>query len=111
MKRASILLLLAGLFQLLSAAEEITRFDKSTDLLLAQFDCKPDADDIQAIAALGSILHHPDFRSVNTYGVAGAVGTQGGKYIRPNTLFESVFGKKTEIGPTLIATGRPPLSG
>ncbi len=68
------------------------RFDKTTDILIAQFDNKPDADDIQSQAALGSILAHPSYSDVNYYAVAGAYGTQSGSYINSNSLFTMAFG-------------------
>ncbi|MEO0793654.1 MAG: hypothetical protein AAFX93_00745 [Verrucomicrobiota bacterium] len=52
-------------------------FDKTKDLYIAQFDSKPDPDDIQAIAAVGSMLAHPDLHGVDFYGVQGTVGMQG----------------------------------
>ena len=67
-------------------------FDKSNDLLLAQFDSKPDADDIQAQAALGSMLAHPNLAGVNCFAVAGAIGTQGGTFIHSEGLFTMAFG-------------------
>ncbi|WP_010523377.1 CBM96 family carbohydrate-binding protein [Aquimarina agarivorans] len=67
-------------------------FNKSKDVLIAQFDSKPDPDDIHAQAALGSMLAHNDFNGVNAYGVAGAIGKQGGKFIDSDQLFNLVFG-------------------
>lgn len=67
-------------------------FNKSKDLLIAQFDSKPDPDDIHAQAALGSMLAHSDFNGVKYYGVAGAYGRQGGQFIDSDELFDMVFG-------------------
>jgi len=67
-------------------------FDKSKDLLIAQFDSKPDPDDIHAQAALGSMLAHSDFAGVKAYGVAGAYGRQGGQFIDSDNLFTMIFG-------------------
>jgi hypothetical protein len=67
-------------------------FDKSKDLLLAQFDSKPDADDIHAQAALGSMLAHADLAGVNYFAVAGAIGTQSGDFIDSRDLFSLAFG-------------------
>lgn len=72
-------------------------FDLSQDLLLAQFDSKPDADDVMAQAALACMLDHPDFLGVNYYGVAGAIGRQGGAFIDTDTLFELGFGPLNEF--------------
>lgn len=69
-------------------------FNKKTDLLLAQFDSKPDPDDIHAQAALGCMLLHKDLKKVNYYAVSGAVGIQNGKYIDSSDLFNMAFGKK-----------------
>ncbi len=68
-------------------------FDKSKDLLIAQFDSKPDPDDIHAQAALGSMLLHNDLKGVNYYAVAGAIGRQGGQFIDSDELFDLSFGK------------------
>ncbi|WP_075342028.1 T9SS type A sorting domain-containing protein [Tenacibaculum agarivorans] len=67
-------------------------FNKSKDILIAQFDSKPDPDDIHAQAALGCMLAHEDLRDINYYGVAGAVGNQEGKFIDSHTLFDMAFG-------------------
>lgn len=74
------------------AAEPTTRFDKTKDILIAQFDNKPDGDDIHSQAALGSLLAHSDFSGVNYFAVAGAYGKQSGKYINSNSLFTMAFG-------------------
>jgi len=67
-------------------------FDKAKDILIAQFDNKPDADDIHSQAALGCILAHPDGMGINVYGVSGAYGKQDGTYICSRTLFSMIFG-------------------
>lgn len=67
------------------------RFNRDRDLLLAQFDCKTDIDDLHSVAALSTLLSHPDYRSVKAYAVAGAYGTQEGLYVPPNPLFEAAF--------------------
>ncbi len=69
-------------------------FDKSKDILLAQFDSKPDPDDIHAIAALGSMLVHDEFDGVDYLAVAGAYGIQGGQYLNAPNLFNMAFGPK-----------------
>lgn len=69
-------------------------FDKKKDILIAQFDSKPDPDDIHAQAALGCMLLHKDMKGVKHYAVAGAVGIQNGKYIESGALFNMAFGKK-----------------
>jgi hypothetical protein len=80
----------------LACAESIERpiFDKNKDILIAQFDSKPDPDDIHAQAALGCMLLHKDLQGVNYYAVAGAYGIQNGKYIDSGDLFNLAFGEK-----------------
>jgi hypothetical protein len=68
------------------------RFNKKTDILIAQFDNKPDADDIHAQAALASILSHRDGAKINYFAVMGAYGSQKGKYIDSSSLFTLAFG-------------------
>ena len=67
-------------------------FNKSRDLLIPQFDSKPDPDDIHAQAALGSMLSHKDLQGVNYYAVAGAYGIQNGNFIDSDNLFDLAFG-------------------
>ena len=74
-----------------SQMRDAKRFDLEKDLLLAQFDCKTDVDDLHSVAALATLLGHPDYRSVKAYAVAGAYGTQEGLYVPPNALFEAAF--------------------
>ncbi|KAA1247586.1 hypothetical protein [Aquimarina sp. RZ0] len=69
-------------------------FNKSKDILIAQFDNKPDADDIHSLAAFGCMLRHSDLRGIKHFGVQGAYGTQGGKFIDATSLFKKVFGSK-----------------
>ena len=79
---------------LMIVSQSFAQFNKSKDILIAQFDSKPDPDDIHAIAALGCILAHNDFRNINYYAVAGAYGWQGGRYIDAPGLFNMAFGAK-----------------
>lgn len=69
-------------------------FNKSKDLLLANFDLKPDEDDIMASAALACMLKHEDFKGVNYYAVAGAYGDQNHIFITEGIpdFFNSLFG-------------------
>lgn len=87
-----VLLVLVIMTSLAGAYAQRPFFNKSKDLLIAQFDSKPDPDDIHAQAALGSMLTHNDFKDVNYYGVAGAYGKQGGQFIDSGQLFNMVFG-------------------
>lgn len=66
-------------------------FNKEKDLLLAQFDSKPDPDDLHAQAALGSMMLHSDLDGVNIYAVSGAIGIQGGKFLDSKELFNMIF--------------------
>ncbi len=73
-------------------------FNKSKDLLLANFDLKPDEDDVMAAAALASMLKHPDLSGVNTFAVAGAYGRQGGRFITIAVpgLYHQLFGAENQ---------------
>ncbi|MCM8532078.1 MAG: Ig domain-containing protein [Lentisphaeraceae bacterium] len=68
------------------------KFDKSNDILIAQFDNRADADDVHSQAALGCMLLHEDFKGVNVYGVMGATGTQKAKIIDSSALFNAIYG-------------------
>ena len=70
----------------------IGNFNTESDLFLAHFDSKTDVDDIQSIAAIGTMLADSRFDGVQYHAVAGAYGTQGGLYIPSNELFDAVFG-------------------
>lgn len=80
----------------------LNRFNKASDLFIAQFDSIPDSDDIHSQAALGCLLAHPHFEGVNYFAVAGAYGVQVArpkfKYIDSRELFELAF------GPEALAT-------
>ncbi|BAX82078.1 hypothetical protein [Labilibaculum antarcticum] len=78
----------------LANAIERPGFDKKKDILIAQFDSKPDPDDIHAQAALGCMLLHKDLKGVDCFAVAGAIGIQDGEFIDSGDLFNMVFGKK-----------------
>lgn len=73
-------------------APMIGRFDPAKDLLLANFDSRPDPDDIHTVAAVGTILTDPRFSAVNFHAVAGAYGTQTGTFIEADHLFNITFG-------------------
>ena len=74
-----------------SISQEI-RFEKEVDLLLAQFDCKTDVDDVHTAAALATLLSHSDFKNVQYHAVAGTYGIQEGLYVPAEALFELAFG-------------------
>ena len=67
-------------------------FNIEKDLLLAQFDCKTDVDDLQTVAALATLLSDSKFSKIHYHAVAGAYGIQEGLYVPPNTLFQLAFG-------------------
>ena len=69
------------------------RFNIEKDLLLAQFDCKTDVDDVHSAAALITVLSNSDFSKVKYHAIAGTYGTQEGLYVPPNDLFQLAFGK------------------
>ena len=72
--------------------DQFPSFDKNKDLLIFQFDNRPDPDDIHSQAAVGSMIRHSDFDGVNTYAVLGATGTQGHDILNSTTLMNLVFG-------------------
>jgi hypothetical protein len=67
-------------------------FDIDKDLLLANFDCKTDVDDLQSVAALVTLLSDTRFSKINYHAVAGTYGIQEGLYVPPNDLFQLAFG-------------------
>lgn len=77
-----------------TAAAMIGRFDPSRDLLVANYDSKPDVDDLQAVAALGTILRDPRFACVDYIATHGAYGTQTGKFLPAAKLFDLAFGNQ-----------------
>ncbi|MBV7258829.1 hypothetical protein [Erythrobacter crassostreae] len=74
-------------------APMIGKFDPTRDLLIANYDSKPDVDDLQAVAGLGTMLADPAFACVRFIATAGAYGTQGGEFIPAAKLFNLAFGK------------------
>ena len=67
-------------------------FNVDKDLLLANFDCKTDVDDLQTVAALVTLLSDMKFSKINYHAVAGTYGIQDGLYVPPNDLFRLAFG-------------------
>lgn len=67
-------------------------FNIEKDLLLAQFDCKTDVDDLHSVAALATLLSDSAFSKINYHAVAGTYGIQEGLYVPPNPLFQLAFG-------------------
>lgn len=68
------------------------KFNPKKDLLLVQFDCKTDVDDLHSAAALATLMSDPEFSKINYHAVAGTYGIQEGLYVPPNPLFELAFG-------------------
>ncbi len=66
-------------------------FNIGKDLLLVQFDCRTDVDDIHSIAALATLMSDAAFSKVNYHVVAGTYGMQKGLYVPPNDLLELSF--------------------
>ncbi len=94
MKRLRILISALLLGSVLFAQDvERPYFNKESDLLLAQFDSKPDPDDLHAQAALGSMMLHPDLDGVKIYAVSGAIGKQEGLFLDSEKLFKLAFGR------------------
>ena len=71
---------------------EAGRFNKEKDLLLAQFDCKTDVDDLHSVAAFITLLSDSGFSDIKYHAVAGTYGIQEGLYVPPNELFQLAFG-------------------
>jgi len=67
-------------------------FNIEKDLLLVQFDCKTDVDDLHTVSALATLLSDSSFLGIKYHAVAGTYGIQEGLYVPPNTLFQLAFG-------------------
>jgi len=67
-------------------------FDMEKDLLLVQFDCKTDVDDLHTVAAFATLVSNPKLSKINYHAVAGTYGIQEGLYVPPNDLFQLAFG-------------------
>ena len=67
-------------------------FNMEKDLLLVQFDCKTDVDDLHTVAAFRTLVSHERFSNINYHAVAGTYGMQEGLYVPPNDLFQLAFG-------------------
>ncbi len=69
------------------------RFNLETDLLISNFDVKPDLDDIHAAAALGTIVRSSKFEGINYIAATGTYGIQKwGPYLEDTELFNLAFG-------------------
>lgn len=67
-------------------------FHVKKDLLLVQFDCKTDVDDLHTIAAFATLLSNSKFSKIKYHAVAGTYGIQKGLYVPSNDLFQLSFG-------------------
>ncbi|NKI31736.1 hypothetical protein [Croceivirga thetidis] len=68
-----------------------TTFNLDKDLLLAQYDCKTDIDDLHSAAALATLLAHPKYADLKFHAVVGTYGFQDGLYVPPNDLMTLAF--------------------
>jgi hypothetical protein len=69
------------------------RFNLTRDLLVVNYDIKPDVDDIHSAAAFATLAGR--FRGCFTYAVvAGTCGLQGGDFVPAFELFESAFDRR-----------------
>ena len=94
MKRAYIyifLILSTSCFSRANQPEQDKQFNAEKDLLVMQFDCKTDVDDIHSAAAFKTLLSSPEFSAINYFAVAGTYGIQKGLYVPPNGLFQQAF--------------------
>ena len=76
---------------IIAQSSDSVKFKIDKDLLLVNFDCKTDVDDIHSAAALITLLSNPAYSKVNYHAVAGTYGTQKGLYVPPNDLFQMAF--------------------
>lgn len=71
----------------------IGKFNPQKDLLIGQFDCKTDVDDLHSVAAFITLLSNSKFSNVKYHAIAGTYGMQEGLYVPPNDLFQLAFGE------------------
>ncbi|RCS25963.1 hypothetical protein DUT90_09280 [Polaribacter sp. WD7] len=69
-------------------------FNIEKDLLLVQFDCKTDVDDLHTVAAFATLVANPKYSKLKYHPVTGTYGIQKGLYVPPNDLFDLAFGNK-----------------
>lgn len=70
----------------------VGNFNIEMDLLLVQFDCKTDVDDLHTAAALATLMSNANYSKIHYHAVAGTYGIQEGLYVPPNDLFQLAFG-------------------
>jgi hypothetical protein len=74
-----------------SISAQEPHFDIVQDLLVAQFDCKTDVDDLHTVAAFATLMAHKDYKNLEYHAVAGTYGIQEGLYVPAEDLFELAF--------------------
>jgi len=74
-------------------ATMIGKFDPAKDLLIANYDSKPDVDDLQAVAAFASVLKDPAYSCIDYVATHGAYGMQDGAFLPAADLFTLAFGE------------------
>lgn len=76
------------------SAVRIGRFAPSADLLVANFDNKPDTDDLHTIAGLATMLRDPRFSCVRVVATTGAYGAKSPEpFIHADKLMTMAFSK------------------
>lgn len=76
-----------------SGAGTLGRFDPGRDILLCNYDGKPDEDDLLAVAGLATILSDARFAGIDYHCTAGAYGRQGGQFLDEPNLFDLALGR------------------
>jgi len=94
MKTGILFFVIAFFFSINNVFAQHSRFNKETDLLLVQYDCKTDVDDLHSVAAFRTIINRADYADLKFHAVAGSYGIQEGLYVPPNDLFRLAFGDK-----------------
>ena len=94
MKSVILVFVIAFFFFVNNVLAQESRFNKKTDLLLVQYDCKTDVDDLHSVAAFCTIINNSDYSDLKFHAVAGTYGVQEGLYVPPNDLFQLAFGNK-----------------
>ena len=74
------------------SSSKTPNFNIEKDLLLVQFDCKTDVDDLHTVAAFRTMVSQQPYSKINYHAVAGTYGIQEGLYVPPNDLFQLAFG-------------------
>jgi len=92
MKAKFLLSIINAVFFIFNISAQDSRLNKTNDLLLVQYDCKTDVDDLHSVAAFRTIISNADYSDLKFHAVAGAYGIQEGLYVPPNDLFQLAFG-------------------